>query len=91
MQYEIDVNGANLKIDQGTFNADGSVLCFHCTDGSARLYAVPQQLPDNPSFVRAWARACCAFQLDNNGILRQLSQAEWLNAQRELDSLQKPE
>jgi eukaryotic-like serine/threonine-protein kinase len=89
MQYEIGVDGANLKVDQGTFSADASLIRFRCIDGSARLYAVPQQLPDNPTFIRAWGRAYCAFQLDNNGILRQLSQAEWLDAQREIESLQK--
>jgi WD40 repeat protein len=88
LQYEIGLNNGNLKIDEGVFNAEGSTICFQCTDGSTRLYAVPSQLPNDPKLIRAWAKSRGAFEMGNNGTLRQLSQAEWLEARRELQSLQ---
>jgi eukaryotic-like serine/threonine-protein kinase len=89
LQYEIDSNDANLEVKDGMFNSDGSSIQFRCTDGISRQYAVPLQLPNNPSFIHAWAKARAAIQLDSKGVPRQLSQAEWLEARRELASLQK--
>jgi WD40 repeat protein len=83
LQHDVDV------VD-GTFNADGKKILFTCVDGKLRLYDVPQPLPDNRKFVRAWARAYSDFQLDDQGLPQQLSQSEWLAAQRELASLQAP-
>ena len=88
LQYEIGLNNANLKIDEGVFNTDGSTICFQCTDGSTRLYAVPPQLPDDPKLIRAWAKSRGALEMGKNGTLRQLSQPEWLEARRDLRALQ---
>jgi len=88
LQYEIGTNGANLKVSDGTFNLDGSAIEFQCADGTVRQYSVPKQLPNNSELVSAWALAHSAFESDNNGNLRQLSEAEWTLAQKELRGLQ---
>jgi WD40 repeat protein len=89
LQYEIGLNQDSLDVVDGIFSADGTSIRFQCADGTTRRYEVPQQLPDDPKFIRTWTNARSAFQLDGNGIPRPLSQAEWLNAQRELLQLQK--
>ncbi len=82
MQYEVAVNDC-------LFNPEGSVILFRCVDGTARFYDVPRKLPDNPRFVRAWARAQSGFQLDDMLEPRRLTQSEWLKAQEELTTLEK--
>ncbi|MCI0334505.1 MAG: protein kinase [Planctomycetes bacterium] len=82
MQYEIAVT-------DGKFSPDGSRILFTCRDGSARLYDVPRPLPNNPAEIRAWAMSRTGFQVDSKGVLRQLSQAEWLAAQKELAAIGK--
>jgi WD40 repeat protein len=88
LQYELGLNGAKLEVQDGLFDADGSVVRFQCADRTIRVYKVPQQLPDNPKLISSLALAHSAFQLDSHGILRQLSQSEWLDARRQLESLQ---
>jgi WD40 repeat protein len=78
-----------FKVIDGEFNSDGTVILFTCSDGTARLYDVPQPMPDNPDMIRLWGRARSGFQLDEKSTPRQLSQAEWLKAQKELELLQK--
>jgi WD40 repeat protein len=80
LQHEVAVN-------DGRFSADGSMILFTCADGQARLYDVPLPLSNDRKMIRAWARAVSDFQLDDKGLLRQLSQAEWLAAQQELQRL----
>jgi hypothetical protein len=65
------------------------VILFKCTDGTARLYYVPQPLADNPKIVRAWAQAQTGFKADDKGMLGRLSQSEWLASQEELSALEK--
>ena len=77
LKYEVPVR-------DGMFNADGTVILFRCDDGTARLYGVPPQLPDNASIVRAWAQARTGFNVDEQGVFRKLTQAEWLASQEEL-------
>jgi hypothetical protein len=80
MQYEIAVNDC-------LFGPDGTVLLFRCADGTVRLYDIPQQLPDNSAFINAWARARSG--LDYKREPPQLSQADWLAAQKEVATLEK--
>lgn len=82
LQYEVAVNDC-------VFHPNSSEILFRCADGTARLYDVPQQLRDDPTFIRAWARARTGFQLDDTLEPRQLTQAEWLQAQKELTALAK--
>jgi WD40 repeat protein len=79
LQYEVGVEDC-------LFHRDGSKILFRCTDGTARLYDVPQQLPDDPTYIQVWARARSGFELDDKLEPRQLTQNEWLEAQEELIS-----
>jgi hypothetical protein len=69
------------------FNADGSIICFTCTDGKPRLYDVPRPVPDELKTIRCWAKANSGYLADEEGILHQLSQAEWLESQVEVNKL----
>jgi WD40 repeat protein len=88
MQYETSVNNEPLMVKDAMFSPVGSAILFQCTDGTARLYHVPPPLPDEPARIRAWARVRSGFELDENSVPRQLSQAEWLQARQELATLQ---
>jgi WD40 repeat protein/serine/threonine protein kinase len=75
MQFEVGVVDCVVR-------PDSSAILFHCKDGTARLYDIPQPMPDNPELMHAWARARSGFQVDDSFEPRQLSQAEWLDAQQ---------
>jgi hypothetical protein len=60
-----------------------------CRDETARLYKVPQQLPDNPQFIKLWPRIQTGFEADEKGMLHQLSGAQWLEDQAELAELER--
>jgi WD40 repeat protein len=81
--------GDVLRVIDGEFNSDGTLILFTCSDGTARLYDVPQPMPDNPNLIRVWGRARSGFELDEKSMPRRLSQAEWLKAKKELELLQK--
>jgi WD40 repeat protein len=76
-------------IARATFNTDGSHILFQCKDGGVLLYETPRPLPNDDKLVRTWARARTGLRLDNKGMLKQLSEAEWLQAQRELAAFEK--
>lgn len=73
LQYEV-------AVEDGMFSADGSVILFKCKDGTVRLIDVLEPLSVRPKMLSTWARARTGFELDDQGALRQLSQAEWLAA-----------
>jgi WD40 repeat protein len=87
LQYGIGTGEARTMIVDGAFNFEGTAILFQYSDGSARRYSIPVPLPNDSEFVTAWAKVHCAFESDNNGLLRQLSQSEWLTAQDELRGL----
>jgi WD40 repeat protein len=84
MQYEVAVDDCKI-------GPDSSTILIRGTDGTARLYNIPRQLPDNPRLIHAWALAKSGFQVDDTFEPRQLSQAKWLDAQKELTALEKVE
>jgi WD40 repeat protein len=84
-----DSAGGPVKCIDGEFNSQGSTILFICSDGTARLYQIPQPLPNDSAMIRAWARSRSGFELDENGVPRQLSQADWLAAQRESADLRR--
>ena len=90
LQFEVSLDGNAFFVNDGVFGPDGSSILFQCADGTARLYDVPQLLPDDRELIRAWVRAQSGFELDDKGVPRQLSQSKWLEAERELTTLQKP-
>ena len=77
LRYEVGVEDC-------VFHPDGSEILFRCTDGTARLYSVPQQLPDDPDFIRVWARSHSGYEVDEKHEPRKLLQDEWLKAQEKL-------
>jgi WD40 repeat protein len=81
MQYEVAADDCEIS-------PDSSTILFRGTDGTARLYDIPRQLPDNPRLIRAWALVRSGFEVDDTFEPRQLSQAEWLDAQNELTALE---
>ena len=81
MQFEVGVDDCKLR-------PDGSAILFRCKDGTARLYDIPQPMPDKPELIHFWALAHSGFQADDTFEPRQLLQAEWLNAQKELRTLE---
>jgi WD40 repeat protein len=91
LQFEIDAEGANVKIRNASFNVDSAAIYFNCFDGVIRVYDVPRELPDNRQLISSWARAHSGMRVDGNGLPRQLSQADWLDAQRKLQALEKVE
>jgi WD40 repeat protein len=56
-------------------------------DGRVLEFNPPSALPDIPPLVRAWSRARTGYKLDDHGVVKQLSQAEWLDAQIKLEQL----
>jgi WD40 repeat protein len=67
---------------------DGSAILFRCTDGSARLYDISRPVPGKLALIHAWALAHSGFQVDDSFEPRQLTQAEWLDAEKEVRSLE---
>jgi WD40 repeat protein len=53
----------------------------------ARLWSLPLPAPDEPDRVRAWVRVRTGKCFSEQGTLRDLSQAEWLEQRRQLDAL----
>lgn len=89
LQYEVAVK-------EGKFNAEGSAILFNCKDGTVRLIDVPQPLSIRPPLIEKWARARAGCELDEQGRLKPLSQAEWLEAkgewiQEDYSTLEKPQ
>jgi WD40 repeat protein len=82
LQFEDPVNDA-------LFNRDGSLILFMCRDGTARIYQVPQSLPDNPQLIQAWARTQTGFESDQKGLLHEVSQTNWQQAQAECAELER--
>ena len=52
----------------------------------ARLLHV-RQLPDNAKLIGNWAAVKAGLALDTQGLVRRLSQAEWLKARDDLEKL----
>jgi dipeptidyl aminopeptidase/acylaminoacyl peptidase len=68
------------------FSPDGRTVLTGSNDG-ARLWGVVAPAPDEPERVRAWVRVRSGKAFDERGVLRPLTQAEWLQARQELDRL----
>ncbi|HEY3391974.1 MAG TPA: hypothetical protein VGK58_04665, partial [Lacipirellulaceae bacterium] len=88
LQYDAAHGGGMLIVNDAQFSPDGSMILFRCADGTVRLYDVPRQLPADATWIRAWARAHSGLELDRLGVLRPLSQQQWLAAQQELAAME---
>ena len=81
MQFDVGVADCEIR-------PDGSAILFRCTDGSARLYDISRPVPGKPALIHAWALAHSGFQVDDSFEPRQLTQAEWLDSEKEARSLE---
>lgn len=89
LRYELEPSDAAAVFD-GKFSFDGSAILLQSVNGTVRRFRVPQQLRDDAALIRAWALSHAAFESDNNGVLRQVSAAEWVAAQQALHDLESP-
>lgn len=71
------VNGVAFSPDSQSVVLSGS--------NAARLGKVVPPAPDEPERLRAWVRVRTGKAFDERGILRELTQAEWLQAWQELE------
>jgi WD40 repeat protein len=69
------------------FSPDGRTALTGSADKTARLWTLPLPAPDEPDRVRAWVRIRTARCFSEQGPLRDLSHAEWLEQCRQLDAL----
>jgi WD40 repeat protein len=67
------------------FSPDGRTVLAG-SDTVANLWQVPQ-IPDNPDFVRNWAAVKTGLVVDDQGVVRRLTQDQWLKARTDLDKL----
>ncbi len=67
-----------------SFSPDGCTLATACDD-EARLWDVPPPVPDNPQWVRLAVEVATCKTIDN-GLVRTLTQAEWLERKKLLDA-----
>jgi WD40 repeat protein len=68
------------------FRPDGRAVLTGSADKAARLWEVIAPGPDEPPRLRAWVAVRTGKAFDDRGILRQLTQAEWLQPWQELNA-----
>jgi hypothetical protein len=73
-------------VEAVAFSPDGRRVLTGSWDRTARLWDVVAPAPDEPERLRAWVRVRTGKAFDEHGVLRQLTQAEWLQAWQELES-----
>jgi WD40 repeat protein len=73
-------------VRQVAYSADGRTVLTAGTGGPARLWEVVAPAPDEPARLHAWVAVRTGKAFDDRGILRQLSQAEWLQHWQELEA-----
>jgi WD40 repeat protein len=77
--------GHGNRVGPAAFSPDGR--CVLASDyATAELWEVAAPAPDEPARLHAWVAVRTGQVFDDRGILRQLTQAEWLKHWRELDA-----
>jgi serine/threonine protein kinase len=67
------------------FSPDGHTI-LTASGNTARLWEVVELAPDDLDRLRAWVRVRTGKAFDDQGVLRQLSQADWLQALKDLEA-----
>jgi hypothetical protein len=70
------------------FLPDDQSPLIGCNDGSLWRWPAPRSLHDDKKVIKAWSKVRTGLVLDHQFTLRRLSQAEWLDAQAELSTLE---
>jgi tetratricopeptide (TPR) repeat protein len=68
------------------FSPDGRVALTGSSDSAARLWEMVRPAPDDPVRLSAWVRVRTRKGFDANGALRALTEEEWQEAARELET-----
>jgi WD40 repeat protein len=69
-----------------TFSPNGRIVLTGSDDNTARLWQAVQPAPDDINRLHAWVHVRTGKAFDAQGILRQLSQADWLQACKNLEA-----
>jgi WD40 repeat protein len=77
----------HLWVQAVAFSPDGRTALTGSDDWKARLWTLPLPAPDEPARLRAWVRVRTAKCFSEQGPLRDLTEAEWLDQCRQLDAL----
>jgi WD40 repeat protein/serine/threonine protein kinase len=68
------------------FSPDGRTILTGSYDNTARLWRLPLSAPDELERVRTWVRVRTAKRFDDQRVLHDLNQAQWIEAYRQLEA-----
>jgi hypothetical protein len=74
------------RVNAVAFSPDGRTVLTRSWDKAARLWEVVEPPPDDLDRLRAWVHVRTGKAFDDQGVLRQLSQADWLQAWQDLEA-----
>jgi tetratricopeptide (TPR) repeat protein len=69
------------------FSPDGRAVLTGSADNTARLWEVVSPAPDELERLRAWVHVRTREWFDDTGVLRELTQAEWLQRLHDLEAI----
>lgn len=79
-----------LGVSEATFSPDGKFALTGSWDGTARLWAVPQALDDQPDRINAWVETMTGQRISPNAGGELLKPDEWRARKEQLDRLGGP-
>jgi WD40 repeat protein len=79
-----------LGVSEATFSPDGKYALTGSWDGTARLWEVPQPVPDDLKRIEAWVETMTGLKIAPNGGGELLKPDEWRARKKRLDELGGP-